>query len=160
MCGRVKWFDSVKGYGFIVADDAESDILIHYNLLSDLGKKSLPEGATVTALVRKGPRGLQAVALEKVDLSTALPTVPRAPATDRVADTADAGDYELATVRWFNRTKGYGFLFCADGITQAFIHAETIRRQGYDTLEPEQRLLARITHGPRGALVVEIKPGH
>jgi len=160
---RVKWFDAVKGYGFLVPQEGGGDILIHYNLLAGLGRKTLPEGVSLTALVKEGPRGLQAAELRDVDMSTAveITAVPPAPRrTDRsdpMALACDAGDFEPVTVRWFNRTKGYGFILCADGMTQAFVHVETVRRGGFEALESDQPLRARIAHGPRGALVVEVE---
>lgn len=164
---RVKWFDAVKGYGFLVSELTGADILIHYNLLAAVERKSLPEGASVTALVRQAPRGLQAVALSDLDLSTASMTDSPVPAArrrdagdrpDRSALADAAGPFEPVTVRWFNRTKGYGFILCADGITQAFVHVETVRRGGFEILEAEQPLAARVAHGPKGALVVEVAP--
>uniref|UniRef100_UPI0013D6C73A cold-shock protein n=2 Tax=Pseudomonadota TaxID=1224 RepID=UPI0013D6C73A len=46
--GVVKWFDVTRGFGFLVADDAAvGDILIHFTVLQDHGRRSLPEGARV-----------------------------------------------------------------------------------------------------------------
>lgn len=55
--GRVKWFDVVKGYGFVTPVDGGGDILVHYNLLAPLGRKSLPEGATISVVSRQSARG-------------------------------------------------------------------------------------------------------
>jgi len=161
--GRVKWFDAVRGYGFVVPDDGGSDVLLHYNLLAPHGRKSLPEGALVTAEVCQGERGRAASAIVSIDLASAVGThqeLPPRPA-DRL-DPADflagAGDYVPVQVRWFNRTKGYGFLLGDDGVTEVFIHMETVRRGGFDMLEPGQHICARISQGPRGALAVAVEP--
>ena len=45
--GRVKWFDATRGFGFLVSDDCEGDILVHFSVLKEHGRRSLPEGATV-----------------------------------------------------------------------------------------------------------------
>ena len=42
--GKVKWFDAVKGYGFIVADDDDGDVLLHFSVLREVGRRSVPEG--------------------------------------------------------------------------------------------------------------------
>ncbi|MCG2842140.1 cold shock domain-containing protein [Sandaracinobacter sp. RS1-74] len=60
-------------------------------------------------------------------------------------------------MRWFNRAKGYGFLLRNDGVTQAFIHMETVRRGGFENLLPGQSVEARIHDGPRGALAVVVR---
>jgi cold shock protein len=162
--GRVKWFDMVKGYGFITPDDGGGDILVHYNLLTPLGRKSLPEGARVTVTAKQGPRGRQAAEILDLDLSKAI-----GPDPDRLAERSanrvdpldfvdQAGDFEPVQVRWFNRSKGYGFLLRDDGVTQIFIHMETVRRGGFESLQPGQLLRARIHDGPRGALAVVVEP--
>jgi CspA family cold shock protein len=161
--GRVKWFDMVKGYGFVTPDDGGGDILVHYNLLGPLGRKSLPEGAGITVLARQGPRGRQASEILDLDLSIAIGPDPDKAAerssnrTDPLDYIDEAGDFEPVQVRWFNRAKGYGFLLRGDGVTQVFIHMETVRRGGLDTLLPGQDILARIHDGPRGALAVAIQ---
>jgi CspA family cold shock protein len=161
--GRIKWFDVVKGYGFMVPDEPGSDVLVHYNLLQRHGRKSLPEGARVVAEVRMGSRGRQAVEILSVDLSEAAPAIalrrelPAEPRIDPTAFLEAAGDYEPVHVRWFNRTRGYGFLLRSDGVTQVFVHMETVRRGGFETLVPGETLLARVHDGPKGALAVAVR---
>ncbi len=164
LVGRVKWFDVVKGYGFVTPEDSGGDVLIHYNLLDKLGRKSLPEGSRVTLVARRGPRGRQAVSILEFDLSTAVGPDPDR-ASERSANRIDpldflenAGDFERVQVRWFNRAKGYGFLLRDDGVTQIFIHMETVRRGGFENLLPGDQLEARVHDGPRGALAVVIRP--
>lgn len=163
--GRVKWFDVSKGYGFVIPDDGSSDVLIHYNLLAPIGRKSLPEGATLRLSVRHGARGRQGATILDLDLSSAtgpdhdrLPP-PRGGHHQNPLDFLEqAGDFEPVQVRWFNRTRGYGFLLRNDGVTQIFIHMETVRRGGLEGLHPGEFLAARVHDGPRGALAVDIRP--
>lgn len=162
--GRIKWFDMVKGYGFVTPDQPGGDILVHYNLLARFGRKSLPEGTRVVVAVRESPRGRQASAIVDLDVSKATgPDLERA--AHRASHRQDpldfvdkAGDFEPCEVRWFNRAKGYGFLLRDDGVTQVFIHMETVRRGSFESLLPGQRLEARIHDGPRGALAVVVRP--
>ncbi len=160
--GRVKWFDAVRGYGFVVPDDGGSDILLHYNLLAPHGRKTLPEGALVTAEVCEGQRGRAARAIVTIDMAT-IPQQPERQerSANRLNPTdflASASDYVPVQVRWFNRSKGYGFLMGDDGVTEIFIHMETVRRGGFDSLEPGQQICARVSQGPRGALAVAVEP--
>lgn len=159
--GRVKWFDMVKGYGFVTPDDGGGDVLLHYNLLGQMGRKTLPEGARLTLLTKQGPRGRQAAEILELDLSRAVGEAgssgERSQNRSDPLDFLDrAGDFEPVQVRWFNRTKGYGFLLRDDGVTQAFVHMETVRRGGFETLQPGQSLRARIHDGARGALAVAV----
>ena len=57
--GKVKWFNDAKGYGFIEQDGGE-DVFVHFSAISASGYRSLDEGARVSFVVKKGPKGLQA----------------------------------------------------------------------------------------------------
>jgi CspA family cold shock protein len=63
--GTVKWFNAAKGYGFIQRESGE-DVFVHYSAILGDGYRTLEEGARVTFEVRKGPKGLQADAVERV----------------------------------------------------------------------------------------------
>ena len=72
--GQIKWFDPVKGFGFIVADEGGPDILLHANVLRNFGQSSVAEAAIVEILLQDTERGVQAVEV----LSIAPPTGRRA----------------------------------------------------------------------------------
>jgi len=61
--GSVKWFNAEKGYGFIQRD-AGDDVFVHYRAIQGGGYRSLDEGARVSFVVEKGPKGLQAADVE------------------------------------------------------------------------------------------------
>ena len=63
--GVVKWFNAAKGFGFIQRETGE-DVFVHYSAIQSNGYRSLDEGAQVTFVVKKGPKGLQA---EEVTIS-------------------------------------------------------------------------------------------
>ena len=70
--GTVKWFDATRGFGFIVSDEVDGDILIHFSVLREHDRRSLPEGAVVECLVAEQERGLQARKVLGIDLSQAV----------------------------------------------------------------------------------------
>ena len=66
MQGKVKWFNSSKGYGFIQSDEVGKDIFVHYSVIEGDGYKSLTEGETVEFDITEGPKGPQATKVVKV----------------------------------------------------------------------------------------------
>src|SRR5947209_6878522 len=65
--GTVKWFDATRGFGFIVSDEVDGDILIHFSVLKEHDRRSLPEGAVIDCLVVEQERGLQARQVLSID---------------------------------------------------------------------------------------------
>ena len=59
-CGKVKWFNNAKGFGFIVEDSSETDIFAHYSTIVMDGYKTLKAGQDVTFELQQGPKGLHA----------------------------------------------------------------------------------------------------
>ena len=162
--GRVKWFDGTRGFGFLVSDDVEGDVLLHFSVLREHGRRSVPEGAVIECIPVRLDRGLQAKKVLSIDLSSALPQHPRSSTSsgeraDRKALAEAAGEFEPVEVKWFNRVRGYGFVKRALDETgdDIFVHMETVRESHLGDLQPGQKLQARIATGDKGLTAVELK---
>ena len=163
--GRVKWFDSTRGFGFIVSDELDGDVLLHFSVLREHGRRSVPEGALIECVPMRLDRGLQARRVLSIDLSSALPPQPRSPSpdgerADRRALAEAAGEFQPVEVKWFNRVKGYGFVNRGGEEEDVFVHMETVRQAGLGELQPGQRLEARVAECPKGLTAVELRALH
>jgi|TARA_R110000744_G_scaffold290993_1_gene401663 CspA family cold shock protein len=66
MNGKVKWFNSAKGFGFIEREDKEKDVFVHISAVKNAGMDGLDEGQAMTFEVEEGPKGPNAINLQKV----------------------------------------------------------------------------------------------
>ena len=64
--GKVKWFNSAKGFGFIEREDKQKDVFVHISAVKKAGMDRLDDGQTMTFEIEEGPKGPNAVNLQKV----------------------------------------------------------------------------------------------
>lgn len=81
---RVKWFNSMKGFGFVAPIDGSPDAFLHVSVLSSAGYGDLPDGAELTVDIGEGPRGPQVQRLiDVVGVEPGSAPPHRAPFGDR-----------------------------------------------------------------------------
>tara|TARA_R110000868_G_scaffold2321_2_gene17210 strand:+ start:10175 stop:10699 length:525 start_codon:yes stop_codon:yes gene_type:complete len=154
--GRVKWYDPARGYGFLEAADGQGDILLHASCIRRFGQGAALPDAHVVCTAMMGEKGRQAVEIiEMTGGDDQAEVRPRRFHPHAVVNTP----FHMATVKWFDALRGYGFVTCQDVDGDIFLHAATLRRAGYEDVQPGETLHVRCVEGPKGALAAEIRSG-
>ena len=154
--GRVKWFDPSKGFGFIVAEESATDILLHANVLRNYGQSSVADGAGISVRVQTTQRGIQAVEVLAIEppADAILPlSEENAPQTP---EELAAQPLEPARVKWFDKGKGFGFANVFGKPEDVFIHIEVLRVSGFADLQAGEAICLRIIEGERGRMAVQV----
>lgn len=154
--GRVKWFDPSKGFGFIVTDQSDTDILLHANVLRNFGQGSVADGAGIVVRVQRTQRGVQAVEVVRIDPPEGAAFPLGEEAAQLVGADILALPMEPARVKWFDKGKGFGFANVFGRTEDVFIHAEVLRISGFADLAAGEAVALRIIEGRRGRMAVQV----
>ena len=124
--GTVKWFDPVKGFGFIEPVEGGPDVLLHANVLRNYGVNSVSEGSRLEVNTRRSDHGVQAFEVHSI--------TPPAGATDdgpvvRFND-IEKTDLVPARIKWYSSVKGYGFANAYGHSEDIFVAASVLRECG------------------------------
>ncbi len=163
--GHVKWFDPVKGYGFIVPEEghpdlAGSDILLHMSVLKSAGFSTVSENAYIQCEAQLRDRGIQASRILSIDEQPASEielldeNAYPMPTGEDVAN----GELVPSRVKWFDKAKGFGFVNMHADEADVFVHMEVLRRFGLSDLDPGEAVLVKAVEGPRGRMACEVRP--
>lgn len=162
----VKWFKADKGFGFVELGDGSGDAFLHVGALQAAGFEAVPPGAKLRVIASKTMKGMQVSRVMSVDTSTATAPPPRSP---RPFDGGSGGgrpqrfqpDTSNAVsiggrVKWFDATKGFGFIAGDDGGKDIFIHVSVLRNAGLQQLVEEQPVNVKVVETPKGREAVSI----
>jgi len=164
----VKWFKSDKGFGFVELANGAGDAFLHVGALQSAGFETVPPGAKLKVQVTQGMKGAQVARVMEVDTSTASAEPPRrfdgprdggggggARPPRRMPDPSTAVEV-AGKVKWFDETKGFGFVASNDGGKDVFIHISVLRPAGIAHLPEGQAVSMRVVDTPKGREAVSI----
>ena len=138
--GKVKFFNTQKGFGFIQRDEGGEDVFVHISQVERAGLEGLAEGQELQFnLVDRGGK-VSAADLQVV--GDVIPVAKAAAGPQRQL----TGDKATGTVKFFNAMKGFGFITRDDGKEDAFVHISAVERSG----------LPGINEGDRFSFDVEV----
>lgn len=155
LSGKIKWFNRSKGFGFIVPDDGTADIFLPLAVLERSGFDAPLDGASITFEWVAGPKGRAATQVLDLDASTATQRVPRAHHEFRPREARGEGapgptEPCDGVVKWYDPSRGFGFIQPNDGGRDIFFHVTALRQAGIDGLQPGQSVHVMVAEGRRG----------
>ena len=153
--GHVKWFDPTKGFGFVVPEDGGSDILLHANVLRNYGQGSVADGAEILIEVQQTDRGLQAIRIENI-VVVAEDIPPLRDMAEFSADDIARIEIVPSRVKWFDKTKGFGFANVFGDNHDVFVHVDVLRRSGLANLMAGEAIGLRVIDGERGRMAIDV----
>lgn len=145
----VKWFNPIKGFGFVQLGEQGPDAFLHVSVLAPTGHSDLIEGSEVVCDLSEGRKGLQVVTIYSVQASSNAPgAVPQ-----------DGGHLEEVegTVKFFNMEKGFGFVIPENGGKDVFVSARTLHHAGINNLQPNARVRMQIRMGAKGPMAEAVE---
>ncbi len=161
--GTVKFFNPAKGFGFVARDDGGEDVFVHISAVEQAGLQGLASGQPLgfTLVERNGK-------VSAIDLKIEGEPMPIEEFAPREREDRPGGargrrqltgERTSGTVKFFNTTKGFGFIARDDGQADAFVHISAVQRAGMTGLEEGDRIAFDIEVDDRGKFAaVNIQP--
>jgi CspA family cold shock protein len=157
----VKWFNAVKGFGFVTPEDGSPEAFLHLSALKQAGYDAVGEGAGIVVEIGQSPKGRQVLRVIEVDASSARPSAarPRPPAAPQPGPAPSMEDAEVVegVVKWFSPLKGYGFVSPHAGGKDVFMHITVLRNAGIENLNPGQVVRMRVVTARKGPEAVSVE---
>ena len=130
--GTVKFFNGQKGFGFIQQETGGEDVFVHISAVERAGLEGLAEGQELEFnLVDRGGK----VSAQDLQVVGEVIAVQQAGPPKREL----TGEKATGTVKFFNATKGFGFLVRDDGQPDAFVHISAVERSGLSGINEGER---------------------
>lgn len=145
----VKWFNPIKGYGFVQPNDGTGDAFVHVSVLEAAGHRDLPDGAAVECEISDGAKGPTVTTIFSVTLAEGGAEASEVAEPD--------GPLIEGMVKFFDANKGYGFVVPDDGGPDIFISGRVVASSGLRMLEPETRVRVGTQKGEKGPLAVVVE---
>jgi CspA family cold shock protein len=156
----VKWFKSDKGFGFVELSNGAGDAFLHIGALQSAGYETVPPGAKLKVHVGNGAKGAQVTRVIEVDTAGAQERAPQrsfdTPRAPRRAPDPSTAVAVTGKVKWFDDTKGFGFVSSNDGGKDVFVHISILGPAGLSHLAEGQPVNMRVVDTPKGREALSI----
>ena len=171
----VKWYNPEKGFGFVEMADGSGDVFLHANSLQHAGYQTVSPGAVLQIRVGQSQKGRQVEQVVSVTEGTGEYTGggggggrggggggygggfdrPRGPRPPRQQPSGPSVEM-TGIVKWYNSTKGFGFISPQNGGKDVFVHATALEHAGLPPLQEGQSVRMNVVQGAKGPEVSSI----
>lgn len=156
----VKWFKADKGFGFVELSNGAGDAFLHIGAIQAAGYETVPPGAKLKVMVGNGAKGAQVTRVLEVDTAGAVERAPArsfdSPRPARRAPDPSTAIQVSGKVKWFDDTKGFGFVSSNDGGKDIFVHISILGPAGLSHLAEGQGVSMRVVDTPKGREALSI----
>ncbi len=156
----VKWFKADKGFGFVELSNGQGDAFLHIGAIQSAGYETVPPGAKLKVMVGNGAKGAQVTRVIEVDTAGAVERAPQrsfdSPRPPRRAPDPSTAVQVSGKVKWFDDTKGFGFVSSNDGGKDIFVHISILGPAGLSHLAEGQPVSMRVVDTPKGREALSI----
>ena len=168
----VKWFKSDKGFGFVELGNGTGDAFLHIGAVQSAGYEALPPGAKLKVQVTSSLKGQQVARILEVDLAGAAERAPPPPRSGgfgggggfsdgprpprRAAPDPSTAVTVAGKVKWFDETKGFGFVQSNDGGKDVFVHISILAPSGVSRLAEGQPVTMQVVDTQKGREALSI----
>jgi CspA family cold shock protein len=163
----VKWFKSDKGFGFVELANGTGDAFLHIGAVQAAGYETLPPGAKLQVQVTSSVKCQQVARIIDVDLAGAAerapPPPPRSggggfdsPRPRRQSPDPSSAVPVSGKVKWFDETKGFGFVQSNDGGKDVFVHISILGPSGVNRLAEGQPVTMQVVDTAKGREALSI----
>lgn len=136
----VKWFNPVKGFGFVAVNGYKDDAFLHISVLSKTGHNSLYPNTKITCDIVESDRGILVVNVSKIEENE------QSPKNDEI----------VGTIKFFNYAKGFGFVTPDNGGEDIYLGRITLRLAGIKQITTGEKVKVKIYIGSKGATAESI----
>jgi len=168
----VKGYNPEKGFGFVEMADGSGDVFLHANSLQNAGFQAVTPGSILQIRVGQGQKGRQVDQVISVTEGTGEPPArsgfgggggfdrprPSGPRAPRQQASGPAVEM-TGVVKWYNATKGFGFISPQSGGKDVFVHATALEQAGLPPLQEGQSVRMNVVQGAKGPEVSSISVG-
>lgn len=154
----VKWYNAEKGFGFVTLANGNGDAFLHTKTVRASGHQTVAPGAILLVRVSNAQKGLQVDEVLSVAEGSGGAALSRPETSSRPhrieqrrreVDTSELSQVS-GVVKWYNSSKGYGFVTSNSGGKDVFVHASVVAQAGIITLNEGQAVTMGIVSGSKG----------